>query len=55
MVMKVKYKVTFKGQELVRMWRNCSLTADGNIKCKISATLKNKLAIPQNAKYRVII
>ena len=44
-----------KKQELVRIWRNWTLIADGNVKCKISVTLENNLAILQNAKYRVIL
>ena len=39
-----------KKQELVRIWRNWTL-----IKCKISVTLENNLAILQNAKHRVIL
>ena len=44
-----------KKQELVRIWRNWTLIADGNVKCKISVTLENNLAVLQNAKHRVIL
>ena len=44
-----------KKQELVMIWRNWTLTADRNIKCKISVTLENNLTVHQNAKYRIIL
>ena len=47
--------VLIKKQKFVRIWRNWTLTADGNVKCKISVTLENNLAVLQNAKYRVIL
>ena len=39
--------VLIKKQEFVRIWRNWTLTADGNVKWKISVTLENNLAVLQ--------
>ena len=39
--------VLIKKQEFVRIWRNWTLTADGNGKWKISVTLENNLAVLQ--------